>query len=90
MRSGFCSLKKIKKIRNWELREIPEFGKIEQLKIQPAAQQNSNGNCEKHLVFSPFFFSSFGRKWPKKKRHWKNSEGEFCPSFLKTLDKFFF
>jgi hypothetical protein len=27
---------------------------------------------------------------PKKGRHWKNSEGQFCPSFLKTPDKLFF
>jgi hypothetical protein len=59
-------LEKIKKIRNWELREIPEFGKIEQLKIQPAAQQNSNGNCEKHRVFSPFFSQVLAESGPKK------------------------
>jgi hypothetical protein len=82
-------LKKIKN-RNWELREIPEFGKIEQFKIQPAAQQNSNENCEKHRVFSPFFSQVLAESDPKKGRHWENSEGQFCPSFLKTPDKFFF
>jgi hypothetical protein len=71
-------------------RDFVVSGKIEQLKIQPAVQQNSNKNCEKHRVFLLFFSQFFAESGPKKGRDSKNSEEQFCPSFLKTPDKFFF
>jgi hypothetical protein len=40
--------------------------------------------------FRHFFSQVLAESGPKKGRHWENSEEQFCPSFLKTPDKFFF